>query len=180
MSYSLDDFCEDTRTILHGADNHAARDRIRKKLELLLVDPDFRAAHLGADAKGMKQIYEDPELKFCVLAYNMDAPRTSPPHDHGESWAVYGQAAGHTDMTVWSVGDTDDDKADLVPTRTFRLNPGQAGLFDVGDVHSIDYTAGSKFVRVTGVDLSHTTRRVFNPETGEVKVVEQVGTGNAR
>ena len=65
--------------------------------------PDFCAQYVGpGNDAGMEQIYEDPELGFCVLAYNMTAPRTSPPHDHGDSWAVYGQAAGHTDMTVWS------------------------------------------------------------------------------
>jgi predicted metal-dependent enzyme (double-stranded beta helix superfamily) len=176
MGYSLDNFCADTRAILQEHDDHDGRDQVRRKLEQLLRDPDFCAKYVGAENDaGVQQIYEDPDLGFCVLAYNMAAPRTSPPHDHGNSWAVYGQAVGYTDMTLWSAEDEE-----VKPVRTFRLDPGHAGLFDVREIHSIDYNEGAKFVRVTGVDLGQESRRVFDPKTGEVKQVEQVGTGNAR
>jgi predicted metal-dependent enzyme (double-stranded beta helix superfamily) len=169
MSYSLNDFCSDTRSILREQDDHDGREQVRQKLERLLCDPEFRAEYLGADeTSGVRQIHEDPELHFCVLAYSMTAPRTSPPHDHGESWAVYGQAEGHTDMTIWQAED-----GNVEPVRTFRLEPGQAGLFDVREIHSIEYAEGAKFVRVTGVDLSKVSRRVFDPETGAVREIER-------
>jgi len=176
VSYSLDDFCADTRGILKARDNPGGRDEVRQKLETLLADVDFLAAYVGLDSEpGVEQIYQDPDLHFCVLAYNMTEPRTSPPHDHGESWAVYGQTEGHTDMTVWSA-----DDAGMQPIRQFRLEKGQAGLFDVREIHSIDYTEGAKFVRVTGVDMSLETRRVYNPDTGEVREIEAAGTGSTR
>lgn len=172
MGYSLADFCAETRSILREHDDHHGREQVRTKLELLLVDPDFCAEWLGREAEArVRQIHEDAELGFCVLVYNMTAPRTSPPHDHGSSWAVYGQAEGHTDMTLWSASE-----GAIEPVRTFRLTPGQAGLFDVGDIHSIRYTSGSKFVRVTGVNLARVARRVFDPETGKVSVSGEVGT----
>jgi len=173
MSYSLNHFCSDTRSILREHDDHDGREQIRQKLEQLLLDPDFRAEHLGDDAApGVQQIHKDPQRHFCVLTYNMTAARTSPPHDHGESWAVYGQAAGHTDMAVWQA-----DVGKVQPVRTFRLDRGQAGLFDVREIHSIDYAEGAKFVRVTGVDLAKVSRRVFDPETGAVREIEHVGAG---
>ena len=176
MSYSLEDFCADTRAILKARDDAAGRDEVRQKLEQLLQDPDFCAEYVGPESKaGLEQIFEDPELGFCVLAYNMAAPRTSPPHDHGNSWAVYGQASGHTDMTIWSA-----DEGGIEPVRDFRLEPGQAGLFDVREIHSIQYDEGAKFVRVTGVDMNRENRRVWNPETGEVQEIESVGAGTAR
>ena len=179
MSYSLEEFCDDVRAILSERDDHAGRDRVRQKLERLLGDAAFCATFLGADAEpGMKQIYQDPELDFCVLTYNMSGPRTSPPHDHGRSWAVYGQAAGYTDMTIWSP--TGEGAGSIEPDRTFRLEPGQAGLFDVQEIHSIQYGAGSKFVRVTGVDMSSEPRRVFDPDEGTVREIERVGTGRGR
>ena len=176
MAYSLVDFCGDVREILAANDDHHGRDQVRWKLEALLGDPGFRAAYLGAGEEGLAQIYEDPDFGFCVLAYNMTAPRTSPPHDHGDSWAVYGQALGYTDMTIWS---QPGDGNRIEPTRTFRLEAGRAGLFDVREIHSISYCRGAKFVRVTGVDMSDEPRRVFDPETGEVREVESVGTGRA-
>ena len=143
---------------------------------MLLRDPAFCTEYLGPDVgPGVRQIFRDPVLQFCVLAYSMTEPRTSPPHDHGESWAIYGQAAGHTDMTIWSA-----QGGSIAPVRSFRLEPGQAGLFDVREIHSIQYTEGAKFVRVTGVDLSQETRRVFDLETGTVREIEQVGTGQSR
>lgn len=176
MSYSLQDFCHDTRSILEKHDDHDAREQVRHHLERLLNDPGFCAEYLGAEEKpGVRQIYEDPRFHFCVLVYNTAAPRTSPPHDHGDSWAVYGQAAGHTDMSLWSVGD-----GTMEQVRTFRLEPGQAGLFDVGEIHSIAYGEGAKFVRVTGADLGKVTRRVFDPETGAAREIEQAGTESVR
>ena len=176
MSYSLDDFCNDTRAILAAHDDHEGRDQVRQKLEKLLVDPDFCAEHVGPDSNsGVRQIHEDPELGFCVLAYNMAEPRTSPPHDHGNSWAVYGQAAGYTDMTIWQAGE-----GSVEPIRTFRLDAGQAGLFDTREIHSIQYNEGAKFVRVTGVDMNQEARRVWDPETGAVREIESVGAGRAR
>ena len=173
MAYSLVDFCGDVRSILAGTDSHDGREQVRRKLEMLLADPGFRAAYLDAGEDGMTQIYADPGLGFCVLAYNMTAPRTSPPHDHGESWAVYGQAAGYTDMTLYS---QPDEGGRIEPTRTYRLEAGRAGLFDVREIHSISYGEAAKFVRVTGVDMSDEPRRVFDPETGEMREVESVGT----
>ena len=177
MAYSLNEFCDDVREILRVGDNPDGRDRVRQKLEQLLVDPDFCAAYVGADTEpGLKQIFEDEETGFCVLAYNMEAPRVSPPHDHGGSWAVYGQVDGHTDMTIWGAPAGSDK---IQPVREFRLAGGQAGLFDVREIHSINYTEGAKFVRVTGKDMAQETRRVFDPETGAVRQVEHVGTGSA-
>ncbi len=181
MSYSLGDFCDDARAILLESDDHNGRENIRQKLELLVRDAAFCVAYVGPDNDlGVSQIYEDPNLHFCVLAYNMAESRTSPPHDHGGSWAVYGQVAGYTDMTIWSAAGSCDGKGDgnIEPVRTLRLEPGQAGLFDVRVIHSIQYPGDSKFVRVTGVDMSHETRRVFDLETGTVREIERVGSGN--
>ena len=183
MSYSLDDFCADVRAILSASDDPNGRESIRQKLELLLQDSAFCAAHVGPDSSsGVSQIFEDPELHFCVLAYNMAGSRKSPPHDHGSSWAVYGQVAGYTNMTIWSAPESGDvnESGKVEPVRTFRLDPGQAGLFDVHEIHSIQYPDKAKFVRVTGVDMSKESRRVYDVETGTVRLIEHVGTGNVR
>ena len=43
----------------------------------------------------------------------------SPPHDHGESWAIYGQAKLWTDMIEWKREDdgSDPKHAKLTPER---------------------------------------------------------------
>jgi len=180
MTYSLEDFCGDARALLAEGNGRVGRDEMRQNLETLLGDPGFQEDYLVEDDdSGMKQIYEDPDFGFCILIYNMAEARTSPPHDHGSSWAIYGQASGYTDMSEWRRKDAGgEDKADLEKVRAYRLYPGKAGLYDVGDIHAIDYPAKSKFVRVTGTDMSKEARLVFDTETGAVKKIEHVGTGD--
>ncbi|MEX2453266.1 MAG: hypothetical protein WD470_01100, partial [Rhodospirillaceae bacterium] len=54
---------------------------------------------------------------------------------------------------------------------TFRLNPGEAGLFDVGTIHSIDFPDGARFVRVTGVDLDGIDRTSYDLKSGAVRTI---------
>ncbi|NQV59717.1 MAG: hypothetical protein HQ502_08615 [Alphaproteobacteria bacterium] len=175
MSYSLEQFCQDCREALTSHPGHEGRDLARGKLEKLLLDPEFTASELGEDqAKGVRTLYEDPDLEFCVLAYRAGAEHKSPPHDHGASWAIYGQAKHHTDMKVYDriEGGEGAGKAKLEVTKEFRLNPGMAGLFDVGEIHAIDHPADARFVRVTGTDLNQVQRLRFDESRGVAEVIE--------
>ena len=62
--------------------------------------------------------------------------------------------------------------AELERVRSYRLEPGQAGLYDVGDIHAIDYPAGAQFVRVTGTDLDEIPRLKFDVEHREAVAIE--------
>lgn len=173
MGYTLEQFTGDCREILKGGEDRAALEKVRDRLEALLKDDDFVAAHCGPDAKpGATLLYEDPELGFQVLGYAMRNARESTPHDHGESWAVYGQAVEYTEMTEWDRLDdgTVEGKARIEPRRRYRLERGEAGIFDDYAIHSIAYPSGSRFVRVTGVDLDSIRRARYDPDAGTVVV----------
>ena len=103
-----------------------------------------------------------------VDAHINDKARKSPPHDHGASWAIYGQAAKYTEMIEWERVGGDDKHAELKETKRYRLNPGQAGIYQNGAIHSIDYPDKSRFVRVTGVNLDNITRIRIDLKSGEV------------
>jgi hypothetical protein len=173
MPYSIDQFAADCRDILKSDSGPAGRRQVIGKLEALLMEDDFVAEHCGPDAKvGSNLIYEDRQLGFQVLAHIMDKGYDGGPHDHGESWAIYGQAVKHTDMTDWRRTDdrSQEGKADIEPVRTYRMERGQAGIFDDGAIHSIAYPEGARFVRVTGCDLSTIARGRYNPEKGTMDV----------
>jgi hypothetical protein len=70
-------------------------------------------------------LYEDPELGFCVLAHSYKGAKDSPPHDHGPSWAIYGQAAGETEMTDYALvaKPADGKPGQARPVRTYKLLP---------------------------------------------------------
>ena len=180
MAYQLDRFVADCRASLKRDPGPGGREQVRLNLERLLSNKDFVEQYCGDKAeRGLKVLYEDPELKFQILAHINDKARVSPPHDHGESWAIYGQAALWTDMTEWQREDdgSDPKHAKLKPAKKYRLTPGHAGIYQDGAIHSIDYPDKSRFVRVTGTNLDNINRVRFDLKTGEVhQMTPQVAT----
>jgi len=163
MSYTLDEFCDDCRIAIKKDAGDASREVVRQKLEKLLANEDFVAATCGPDAeRGIHTLYEDPELGFVVLAHIYEKGVESPPHDHGPSWAVYGQAVEHTDMTIWTENGSGAGAPIVEPKERYRLDPGMAGTFNPREIHSIKFPAGARFVRVTGTDLNTVQQRRFN------------------
>lgn len=170
MAYDLDQFIADCRATLKRDPGPAGREDVRQRLERLLANQDFVAATCGDDVPlGLKVLHEDKELGFQVLAHINDRARKSPPHDHGESWAIYGQATKYTDMIEWErVDDGDDEHAELRQVKRYRLEPGHAGIYQNGAIHSIDYPDRARFIRVTGTNLDKIDRVRFDLATGEV------------
>jgi hypothetical protein len=169
MSYDLDQFVSDCRAILKRDGGPKGREEVRLRLELLLSNRDFVEKYCGEQVpRGLKVLYEDPELGFQVLAHINDKARVSPPHDHGASWAIYGQASHYTDMIEWEREDGGSGKAKLKPVKKYRLLPGHAGIYQDGTIHSIDYPDYARFVRVTGTNLDKIERVRFDLATGEV------------
>jgi len=171
MAYDLDQFIADCRATLQRDPGPAGREEVRVKLERLLANQDFINAYCGDDQpRGLKLLYEDKDLGFQVLAHINDKARVSPPHDHGASWAIYGQATKYTDMIEWEREDDGNDPAhaELKPVKRYRLNPGHAGIYQDGKIHSIDYPDYARFVRVTGTNLDAIPRVRFDLNTGEI------------
>lgn len=171
MSYDLAEFIADTRAALKADPGPSGREKVRQALERLLRDKTFLATKCSeATPPGLYRLHDDAELGFQILAHFNKGARVSPPHDHGRSWAIYGQATHFTDMTEWERIDdgSDPDKAALRVKRTYRLMPGQAGIFQNGDIHSIDYPENARFIRVTGGNLDEIDRVKFDLKTGAV------------
>jgi len=172
MVYELDQFIADCRSILSRDPGPAGREQVRQNLERLLGNAEFIRQYCGDDAaRGLKVLYEDPKLGFQVLAHINDKARVSPPHDHGASWAIYGQTTKYTDMIEWAREDDGKDPkhAKLKPVKKYRLTPGKAGIYQDGMIHSIDYPDYARFVRVTGTNLDKINRIKIDLKTGEVE-----------
>jgi hypothetical protein len=177
MAYDLAQFIADCRSTLARDPGPSGREEVRRNLERLLANPDFVQEYCGGDVpRGLKTLYEDPELGFLILAHINDKARVSPPHDHGNSWAIYGQATKYTDMIEWEREDDgrDPKHAKLKPVKKYRLSPGQAGIYQDGKIHSIDYPDDARFIRVTGTNLDKIPRIKIDLKTGQV---EQMYTG---
>src|ERR1700731_817849 len=161
MSYTLEQFAADCRAALLKDPGPAGRELVRQYTQRACADPQFVAKHLGPDADCEREIlYEDPQLHFCILAHVYKGAKNSQPHDHGPSWAVYGQAAGVTEMTDWKIVEKGEaGKPSLVePVRTYVMKPGDAHFYDVADVHSPRREAPVKLIRIEGRNLDHVRR----------------------
>lgn len=129
----------------------------------VLTDETFIREHLADRASGepvREVLYEDPDLGFCICGHVNEGAAETGPHDHGSSWAIYGQATGETEMTDWKIVEKGEgDAPSLVrPLRTYLLRPGDAHFYDVGDVHSPKRDAPTRLVRVEGANLDRVQR----------------------
>ena len=182
MTYTLDSFVKDAQAALRASNGPASREQVRLLLEKLLANKQFVNEAVGPSAPmGTRKLYEDKDLGFVVLAHCNAKAHKSPPHDHGSSWAVYGQAVSHTDMSEFRRLDagTGAGEAKLEKVRSYRLEPGHAGVYDVGAIHAIDYPEGSRFVRVTGRDLDYVQRLKFDTAAGKAIAIESATAGSA-
>ena len=180
MAYTLEAFVKDTQAALKTDIGPGGREKVRVLLEKLLANPSFVDEAVGPAAPiGTRKLYEDKELSFVVLAHCNPKPHKSPPHDHGASWAVYGQAVKYTDMSVFKRLDGGEGagEAKLEKVKSYRLEPGHAGVYDVGAILAIDYPEGSRFVRVTGRDLDYVQRLKFDTAAGKAITIESATAG---
>jgi len=161
MAYTLDEFAADCRNALKSDTGPGGREAVRECLRRALADDGFLSAHLGPEATREREIlYEDPELAFCICAHVYDGPKQGNPHDHGPTWAIYGQAAGETDMTDWRiVTPADGDQpAKVEKVRTYRMTPGDAHIYEIGDVHAPYRDGPTKLIRIEGQNTDNVTR----------------------
>jgi len=160
---TLEQLADDIRSVLKSEPGESGKEKLCQRLSKVLVDESFVAEHLPARAPGenpRKVLFEDPELGFCICGHVYDGPAKGSPHDHGASWAIYGQAVGKTEMTEWKIVEKGEgEKPSLViPERTYTMAPGDAQFYDIGDVHSPMREKPVKLIRVEGANLDHIKR----------------------
>ena len=171
LTYDLDYFCQDVRTSLSNSEPLQQRlEAVAKKLHVLLLNKDFVAATFNEETPSGKDVlYHDPELDFYVQAHTQKAGKGGLPHSHGESWAIYGNAMGYTEMTEWKrVNPETDDHAVLTATERYVLNVGDTRTYGPGVIHSTAHPEKAYVVRVAGTDLDAIPRFKFRKSRDQI------------
>ena len=163
MTTTLEQFAAECRTILQSEPGPSGRRKICMRLENLLQDPQFVSANVTETTPERNILYEDPELGFCILAHQYNGAKDSPPHDHGPSWAIYGQAGGETEMTDYALVEpaSKDKPGKARPLRTYKLTPGSAYLYNEGDLHSPSRKGPTTLIRLEGMNMDRIKRLRF-------------------
>jgi predicted metal-dependent enzyme (double-stranded beta helix superfamily) len=165
MAHTLEQFAAACHDILKADPGPAGRQKIRALLQDMLKDDDFIATHLGDNVPERKILYEDPELGFCILAHVYQGARETAPHDHGPSWAVYGQARGETEMTDWALVEpaTADKPGKVRQVKTYTLKPGMAYAYHEGQLHSPRRAGLTRLIRIEGLNMDKVRRLAYEP-----------------
>ena len=132
MGHTLEQFASACHAILSKEKGPEGRNEVCALLQDVLRDEAFVATHLTDDVPERKILYEDPDLGFCILAHVYNGARESQPHDHGPSWAIYGQARGETIMNDWQMvtAAQPDTPGKVRHVRSYTLKPGMAHVYN--------------------------------------------------
>jgi hypothetical protein len=164
MGYTLEQLSAACHRILENDPGPGGRTKVCALVQDVLRDEAFVAAHLGDDVPERKILYEDAELGFCILAHVYTGARESQPHDHGPSWAIYGQARGETVMSDWAIVEpaaaTKSGKVRHV--RSYTLKPGMAHVYNEGDVHSPRRDGPTRLIRIEGKNMDKVRRLAYD------------------
>lgn len=163
MGQTLEQFAQACRKALQDQPGPAGRKQVCELVKNVLSDAEFVKTYITDDLPERKVLYEDPDLGFCILGHVHHAAKGSKPHDHGPSWAIYGQAAGETLMTDWELvappGEETPGKVRHV--RDYSLKPGQAHFYDIGVLHSPERKGPTKLLRIEGTNMERVKRKAF-------------------
>ena len=160
MTQTLHDFAAQCRAILLTDNTPAGRSKLASMLQEALRDDAFVAEQFDDASPERKILYEDPDLGFCILAHNYTGPKESPPHDHGLSWAIYGQAQGETLMSDWNLLEaaSPDKPGKVTKARDYKLSPGAAHVYNEGDLHSPSRKGPTRLIRIEGTNMEKVKR----------------------
>ena len=163
MGYTLDQFADQCHRILSQDPGVEGRKKICALVQDVLKDDDFITTHLHDGVPERKVLYEDPDLRFCILGHVNHDARESKPHDHGPSWAIYGQARGKTVMSDWELVEpaTLDKPGGVRLVREYALTPGAAHLYNEGDLHSPRRDGPTRLIRIEGQNLENIRRLAY-------------------
>ncbi|HEX5020919.1 MAG TPA: hypothetical protein VFX54_09685 [Candidatus Binatia bacterium] len=166
MNFTLETFASEVQKLLQHDSTPAGREKVRDLVQEALKDEKFIATYVNDNTPDRQVIYEDPQLGFCICAHvNRDA-REANPHDHGVSWAIYGQAFGETEMSDWDVleGAAEGKPGKVRRARVYTLKPGMAHIYNEGDVHSPKRVAATGLLRIEGKNTQKMKRFAYKAD----------------
>jgi hypothetical protein len=164
MKTTVESLALQVHAILAEDDSPAGRERVAAQLAAALREPGFVAAQFAGGNAERKILYADPELHFCILAHEYKQARQGSPHDHGPTWAIYGQAEGESVMTEFEVVEpaTAGQRGRVREQRSYTMTPGHARVYDEGVIHAVRHPGPSRLVRIEGRDLATVKRGVYD------------------
>ncbi len=166
MEKLLSELAENCSQLLKSSPGSDGRTKVAALLSDVLADPANIDTLIPPSTGERDLLYQDPDLGFCIFAHQYKGPKSSPPHDHGASWAIYAQARGETEMTDYELVSpaSEETPGKVRAIKTYRLTPGDAHVYDEGDLHSPTRSGPTSLLRIEGMDLGPVKRLRYEAE----------------
>ena len=163
MGFTLDQFASECHRILKADPGPGGREKVRDLVKEVLKDEKFIANYVNDNTPDRQVLYEDPELGFCICAHMNRGAKEANPHDHGSSWAIYGQAMGESEMSDWEILEpaAEGKPGKVRRARVYTLRPGMAHLYNEGDVHSPKRVTATGLIRIEGKNTQKMKRFAY-------------------
>lgn len=160
MHLTLESLARECRRVLAANNTPDGRAQVAQLLGQALRDDAFLRAQFAGTTPERKVLHEDPDLGFCILAHEYHDAKESGPHDHGPSWAIYGQAAGETMMSDFVLVEAaaPGRSGKVRKTRTYRLRPGDVHVYNEGELHAPTRTGPTRLIRLEGMNMDKVAR----------------------
>ena len=153
MAFTLEQFCDQSRSLLKSQPIDAALAQMGEQLRRLLSDLEFVAKTFSESTPpGRFEIHNEPGL---YIFGEVKAPNSvNNPHDHGSTWVIYGNAKNVAQITEWRrINSASQPHAELMATGKYSLGEGETRLSQPYAIHSTANVEKTWLVRVSAVDV---------------------------
>ena len=115
---------------------------LRDALCKSISDPDIELPELVyepiADHYARREIYHDPQGRYCVIAMTWDSGQGTPIHDHGGLWCVEGVWSGCIEVVSFEPTEQQGDRYRFEKMGSITAGCGSAGsLIPPHEYHTI-------------------------------------------
>jgi hypothetical protein len=147
-------FAETACRLLDTLPVHVAVPQIIMRLRPILLDP--KTADIIIQDNNRHVLFEKPGGLaegdgLTILGHHHPTSTSSPPHDHGRTWAIYGVVTGKTSMYEYTPILGHDQAVRL--TNSYWIMPGQVGFYPRGVIHSHWTHDDSRLIRIEGLNI---------------------------
>ena len=166
MSTTLESFAASCKKALTEKPGEPGWEAVCGLVIEALADREFVSTYILSSTEKRKIAYEDPDLGFCVCIHSYGSAAKGAPHDHGPTWAIYGQAEGETEMTDWEMvtPPTNGKPGKVRRTKSYVMKPGDAHLYEPGDIHAPLREHPTRLLRIEGANTDKIERTPIEPE----------------
>lgn len=171
---SFGSYIEEVRSIWGDGRDPKLPFKIEGLMEKLLTSINPKEPWIGdliKEGLPARELYRDKDHGFILMGHVHEKGHSSPPHDHGPCWVLYGVYHGLTEVTTYRR--TDDGKvpgrATLQKRDVRRLTAGVVIPCLPGEIHSTCATEHSVVSRFLSHDLNKVNGNFYDLAKGTVQ-----------